>query len=94
MIILLIFFIHGKSTVIIKSGPVRVKIIGLLLEICLLAVIRYKFVTDLMRRSIKLMKQGVFRSLFLRCGPVCGQWWGMQFGGLDYDYHIPCYHVA
>ena len=37
MIILLIFFIHGKSTVIIKSGPVRVKIIGLLLEICLLA---------------------------------------------------------
>ena len=63
-----------------KSGPVRVKIIGLLLEICLLAVIRYKFVLYLMRRSIKLMKQGVFRSLLpLRCGPVCGQWWGMQF---------------
>lgn len=41
------------------------------------------------------MKQGVFRSLlpsgvgqYVGNGGVCNS------GGLDYDYHIPCYHVA
>ena len=63
MIILLTFFIHGKLMVIIRNGVVQVRITGFLSEICLLAVIRYKFVPYPMKRSIRLMRQGTFRLL-------------------------------